>query len=39
MPFDEGKYSTKYTNHKHIQFAGNYLQTVPVHELSEKYVE
>jgi hypothetical protein len=37
MPFDEGKYTTEYTNHKHIQLAGNSLKTVTVLELSKKY--
>lgn len=39
MPFDEGKYTTKYTNHKHIQFTGNSLKIVSVRDLSKKYVE
>jgi len=39
MPFDEGKYTTKYTNHKHIQFTGNSPKFVSVHELSKKCVE
>lgn len=39
MSFDEGKYTTKYTNHKHIQLTGNSQKVVLVRELSEKYVE